>query len=308
MINFKRLAIWIKATRAPFLTATIIPVILGTIIAWSETGRFSVVNFILVVTGISFLHTGTNLMNDYFDHRTGNDLLNKNYTPFNGGSRVIQDGSVKPEGIFLFSLACFVIGSVIGLWINYTLKTNVVLFMGIIGVFLGIFYTAEPLKIGYLGIGELIVGFCFGPLVVLGAYYVQAVEFSWPAFCASVPVGILVGLILYINEFPDHEADGKTGKRTLVVLLGKEKAVRLYHLLIGLVYASVLIFAVCRIIPLYTLAVLLTLPMAFKIVNVSGKNFNSVRELLPANSLTIALHMLTGILLSGGFFLNRLWR
>nr|MBU1328699.1 1,4-dihydroxy-2-naphthoate octaprenyltransferase [Candidatus Omnitrophota bacterium] len=308
MINFKRLAIWIKATRAPFLTATLVPVILGTIIAWSETGRFNIVNFILVVTGISFLHTGTNLMNDYFDHRTGNDPLNKNHTPFNGGSRVIQDRLVKPKGIFLFSLACFIIGSIIGLWINYALKTNIVLFMGIIGVFLGIFYTAEPLKIGYLGSGELIVGFCFGPLVVLGAYYVQAMRFSWPAFCASIPVGILVGLILYINEFPDYEADEKTGKRTLVVLLGKEKAVRLYHLLIGLTYASILIFAVFRIIPLYTLAVLLTLPMAFKIINVSGRNYGGVRELLPANSLTIALHMLTGILLSGGFLLNRIWR
>lgn len=308
MINFKRFAIWLKATRLPFLTATLVPVILGTIIAWSETGRFNIVNFIMVVTGISFLHIGTNLMNDYFDHRTGNDLLNKNHTPFNGGSRVIQDGLVRPEGILLFSLACFVIGSIIGLWINYSLKTNVVLFMGIAGVFLGIFYTAEPLKIGYLGMGELIVGFCFGPLVVLGAYYVQVMRFSWQAFCASIPVGILVGLVLYINEFPDYEADEKTGKRTLVVLLGKEKAVRLYHILIGLVYASILIFAIFGIIPLYTLAVLLTLPVAFKIISVSGRNYGGVYELLPANSLTIALHTLTGILLSGGFFLDRMWR
>lgn len=308
MISFKRLAIWIKATRAPFLTATFIPVMLGTIIAWAETGRFSVMHFILVVTGVSFLHIGTNLMNDYFDHRTGNDPLNKNYTPFNGGSRVIQDGLIMPKGILLFSLACFVIGSIIGLWINYSLKTNVVLFMGVIGVLLGIFYTAEPLKIGYLGIGELIVGFSFGPLVVLGAYYVQALKFSWPALCASIPVGILVGLILYINEFPDHEADWKTGKRTLVVLLGKEKAARLYHILIGLTYLSIVIFAALRIIPLYTLAVLLTLPIAFRMIDVSGRNYGSVYELLPANSLTIVLHALTGILLSGGFFLNRMWR
>ncbi|MDP2921497.1 MAG: 1,4-dihydroxy-2-naphthoate octaprenyltransferase [Candidatus Omnitrophota bacterium] len=307
MINFKRLAIWIKATRAPFLTATLVPVILGTVIAWSETGRFSIINFILVVTGISFLHTGTNLMNDYFDHRTGNDLSNKNYTPFNGGSRVIQDGLIRPKGILLFSLACFVIGSIIGLWINYTLKTNVVLFMGIIGVFLGIFYTAEPLKIGYLGIGEIIVGFCFGPLVALGAYYVQAIEFSWPAFCASIPVGILVALILFINEFPDYEADKMVNKNTFVVLLGKERAVMLFNIFLRLVYIIIAVCAIFKTLPWVILITFLTIPAAFRIMEVSRKNFDKISELLPANAGVIKVHIMVGFLMSASFLLKALF-
>lgn len=304
MINFKRLAIWIKAARLPFLTATIIPVILGTVIAWSETGRFSIVNFILAVTGISFLHTGTNLMNDYFDHRTGNDLSNKNYTPFNGGSRVIQDGLIRPKGILLFSLACFVIGSIIGLWINYSLKTNVVLFMGIIGVFLGIFYTALPLKIGYRGLGEIIVGFCFGPLVVTGAYYVQAMRFSWTAFWASIPVGILVALILFINEFPDYEADKTVHKNTFVVLFGKEKAIILFNILLWLVYFIIAVCTIFKALPWAILITFLTIPAAFRITKVSMKNFDKVNDLLPANAGMIKLHIMASFFMSISFLLK----
>ncbi|MDO8603664.1 MAG: 1,4-dihydroxy-2-naphthoate octaprenyltransferase [Candidatus Omnitrophota bacterium] len=304
MINFKRFAIWVKATRAPFLTATLMPVLLGAAISWSETGRFDFLIFFMVLVGISLLHLATNMCNDYFDHVTKNDWLNKNPTPFSGGSRVIQEGAISPKRILAFSLVFFSAGSLIGLWLNHRMATNVILFLGITGVLLGFFYTALPLKIGYRGLGEIVVGFCFGPLVVVGSYYSQAMKFSWTAFWASIPVGILVALILFINEFPDYEADKAVSKNTFVVLLGKEKAITLFNIFLWLIYIIIAACVIFRILPWAILITFLTIPAAFRITEVSRKNFDKVNELLPANAGTIGLHIMVSFLMSVSFLLK----
>lgn len=308
MISFKsligRLKIWIKATRSPFLTATFMPVALGAAISWSEAGRFDILTFLMVLAGVSLLHLAANLCNDYFDHVTKNDWLNKNPTPFSGGSRVIQEGMISPKGILVASLVFFCAGSLVGLWLNHRMGTNVILFLGITGVFLGFFYTALPLKIGYRGIGEIIVGFCFGPLVVMGSYYAQAMGFSWTAFWASIPVGILVALILFINEFPDYEADKMVNKNTFVVLLGKEKAIILFNIFLWLVYIIIAVCAIFRSLPWISLITFLTIPLAFRIMKVSRKNFDKVDELLPANAGTIGLHIMVSFLMSVSFLLK----
>lgn len=311
MISFKlliaSLKIWIKATRLPFLTATLMPVLLGAAISWSESGRFDILTFFMVLLGVSLLHLAANTCNDYFDHVTKNDWLNKNPTPFSGGSRVIQEGMVSPKGILLFSLACFAAGSMIGLWLNHRMGTNVILFLGITGVFLGFFYTALPLKIGYRGLGEMVVSFCFGPLVVIGSYYVQAMRFSWAALWASIPSGILVGLILFINEFPDHEADKKVNKNTFVVLLGKERAIILFNIFLWLVYVIIAVCVIFKSLPWISLTTFLTIPVAFKIMKVSGKNFDKVNELLPANAGMIKLHIMASFLMCVSFLLKMLF-
>lgn len=308
MINFKRfidrLKIWIKATRLPFLTATLMPVLLGAAISWSESGRFDILTFFMVLIGVSLLHLASNMCNDYFDHVTKNDWLNKNPTPFSGGSRVIQEGMIAPKRMLAASLACFAAGSLIGLWLNHRMGTNVILFLGIIGVFLGFFYTALPLKIGYRGIGEMVVGFCFGPLVVIGSYYAQAMRFSWTAFWASIPVGILVALILFINEFPDYEADKKVNKNTFVVLFGKERAIILFNIFLWLVYIIIAVCAIFRTLPWAILITFLTIPAAFRIMEVSRKNFDKVDELLPANAGTIGLHIMVSFLMCVSFLLS----
>jgi 1,4-dihydroxy-2-naphthoate octaprenyltransferase len=181
------------------------------------------------------------------------------------------------------------------------------LFLGIIGVLSGFFYTASPVKLGYKGWGELVVGLCFGPLVVLGSYYVQAVSFSTTVLLASVPVGILILLVLYINEFPDYQADKSVNKKTLVVILGKAKALKIYHFLLGLVYFYLVICVLFKIFPWPVLVVLITLPSALKAYRVSRENFQNVNELLPANALTISLHLIIGSLLSLGFILDKIF-
>jgi len=182
----------------------------------------------------------------------------------------------------------------------------VILLIGAIGIFLGVFYTAKPFRIGYGTFGELAVGIGFGPLVVLGSYYVQTQELSVNAFLISIPIGILIALVLYINEFPDYNADKSVGKNTLVVVLGKRKAVALYHILLGSVYVLIIALTMVKILPLTCLIALLTVPLALKAFLVSKRNFDKIYEILPANAATIALHSLIGILLCAGILLDKI--
>lgn len=307
MTNFK---IWLKAIRVPFFTATIIPVVLGYLLSWYDGSRFVWQQFTLTLFGAIFIHAGTNLANDFFDHLAGCDEANLTPTPFSGGSRVIQEGRISPKNILCAALVFFIFGSVIGLYLNYICGDNVILILGIIGVFLGFFYSAGPFKIGYGSFGELATGIGFGPLMVMGAYYVGARTLNFKVFMVSIPIGILIALVLYINEFPDYLGDKAVGKRTLVVILGKKKAVLLYDLLLASVYIAVIGLAVFKFLPYSCLLVLLSVPIALKAFAVARNNYEKIYELLPANAATIGLHSIVGILLCAGIVTGKifLWR
>lgn len=296
---------WLKAARIPFSTATVIPVTLGSIIAWYDTDRFIWMRFFLAMLGALFIHIGTNLANDYFDHLSGCDKANPNPTPFSGGSRVIQEGLISPKEILHVSLASFILGGAIGLYLNYLCGGKAILILGIIGIFLGFFYTAKPFRIGYGSFGELAVGIGFGPLMVLGAYYVQAQNLPFKVFVISIPVGLLIALVLFINEFPDYQADKSVGKRTLVVILGKKKAVILYQILLAAVYLAIIALVIFKFLPVASLITFLGLPLALKAFAVSKKNYDNIYELLPANASTIGLHSIVGLLLCIGFILDK---
>src|SRR3989344_6072028 len=144
-----KLKLWLRALRLPFLTATLVPVILGSAAAWHDFNAFSWPLFFLALFGAIFVHLGVNLSNDYFDHISGNDKANKVPTPFSGGSRVIQEKLIPAKRILTAAILFFALGAAIGLYLNFILPGNVVITLGAMGIFLGLFYTAPPLKIGY---------------------------------------------------------------------------------------------------------------------------------------------------------------
>lgn len=301
-----QLKTWLKAIRLPFFTATLIPVALGSIVAWHDTNYFIWGRFWPTILAALLIHGGVNLANDYFDHVSGCDGLNLNPTPFSGGSRMIQKGLIKPKAILYASLALFILGSSIGLYLNYLCGKNVVLILGFMGVFLGFFYSVKPFRIGYGSIGELAAGVGFGPLMVAGSYYVQTQNLPFSIILISIPVGILIALVLLINEFPDYLSDKASGKKTQVVALGKKKAMLLYHSLLVIVYLVIVFLVICRLLPVICLIAFLSAPLAIKSIQVSRKNFDKVYELLPANAATIGLHFIIGLLLCIGLALDKI--
>jgi 1,4-dihydroxy-2-naphthoate octaprenyltransferase len=296
---------WIVAIRAPFFTASVAPALVGVAVAFYEGYGVNWWHAALTLVGLLAIHGGTNLANDYFDHVTRDDWVNLTPTPFSGGSRVIQEGIISPRAIFIYSLACFAVGIACGLYLWRVTPGNVVLWLGLVGVASGSLYTAVPVTIGYRGVGELFVGLNFGPLAVLGAHYVQAGHLSPAALMASVPVGLLIAAVLYINEFPDYDADKQVKKKTMIVIFGPERARYGYIILIALTYAAVAAFVAFGGLPAWALLGLLTLPLAAKAVAVLMRNYREPYQLIPANALTIVVHFGTGILLSVGLALGR---
>lgn len=296
---------WIKAIRAPFFTASAIPVLVGTALAWNMTGKFSLSKFILVLVGVPLFNAGTNLANDYYDHKTGNDEINTKATPFSGGSRVIQNGVIPPKHMLIGSFLFFGLGSVIGLYLNAVSPGNLVLYLGIFGLLTGFFYTATPVLIGYRGIGEFVVGLNLGTLAIIGSYYVQAHTLSWSAFWLSLPIGFLVAAILYINQFPDYEADKAVNKRHLVVILGKRRAVYGYYFLIFSTYLVIAGSVVFRMVTPFVLISFLTLPLAIGAIKILRANYDKFVELIPAQAKTIQTHLFTGLLLSLGLVIGK---
>ena len=180
----------------------------------------------------------------------------------------------------------------------------VILILGLVGIILGFYYTAPPLKLGYRGVGEGIVFFMLGPLAVEGSYYVQTGSFSQAALTASVPVGLLVGAILYINQFPDYEPDKSVGKNHLVVLLGRKRASYGYVVIIGAVYLWILLAVLGGSMPWWTLLAMLPLPLGLFAVRTALLHYEDDKKIIPAMAATIQQHLLVGLLLTIGWVLS----
>ena len=136
--------------------------------------------------------------------------------------------------------------------------------------------------------------------MMLGAYYVQAQTFAVEVVVASIPVTLLIAGVLYINEFPDYVADRDSGKRHLVVRMGRPKAYYGYVAIIAVTYASILIATILKITPIYTLIALLMLPKAIGAIKTARLHHSESEKLVPANAGTVAIHLTTGLLLSLG--------
>lgn len=231
----KKYSLWLKELRIQFCTASIIPIFVGTALAYSNHNQFNLLLFLLACFSIALFQMGANAANDYFDSKSKNDWLNRNASPFSGGSQLIQKNLLSAEEVFIIAMVCFALAAAAGLIIVVITKSLLVFLLGLIGLLGGYFYTAPPVKLGYRTAGEITIGFLFGILPVYGAYYIQTGLINWIPFLPSVFVAILVFLIIFANEFPDYQADKAVNKRTLVVTLGIKKAASLYQLALVLV-------------------------------------------------------------------------
>ena len=294
---------WVVIMRLPFLSATIMPILVGAAVAkfmgypvdWSWLG--------LTLLGGSLLHIGTNTSNDYFDYLSGTDNLNYNYSNkgLNGGSRGIQMGLISPKGVRNLTFVVFALSVLVG--IPLIQKAGMpVLWLGIIGFLSGLFYTAPPFRFSSRkGLGELLIGINFGPLMVAGSTLIQTGQLLPEAFLAGVPLGFLIAAVVYINEFPDHDSDKATGKNTLIVVFGPEKARVGYVALVSGAFLSIVFLVLNGTFPSLILIALLASYFGFTSIQTLYKYYNN-RLLEPANWGTIIMHSLTGVLLFVGLW------
>lgn len=294
--------LFLRATRLPFLTATAVPVLLGTAAAALE-GPFELWLAVLALVGASAVHLGLNVSNDVFDTLSGADPANTTPTQFSGGSRVIQYGLLSLRQMALLAAGFYAVGIGIGLYLAATRGFWPLFGIGAAGVAISVAYTAPPLRLVHRGVGEIAVGLGFGPIMVLGAYYVQAQRFSGEALFLSIPVAILIALVLYVNEVPDRAGDAAAGKGTLPVRLSRETVVAGYAWATGIAYALVAAGAVAGVIPRPAILALATIPMALSVWRGLRESYESPYALMPTMGKGVAIHLFTGLLLFAGYLI-----
>jgi 1,4-dihydroxy-2-naphthoate octaprenyltransferase len=292
--------LFLRATRLPFLTATAVPVFLGVAMA-ARNGPWRPGLAALTLLAACLIHLGLNVANDVFDDASGADEANTRPTQFSGGSRVIQYGLVSRKTMALMAAGFYAAGIGIGLWLAATSGFWPLFWLGVVGVFISIAYTAPPLRLVHRGIGEVIVALGFGPIVTLGAFYVQAQRYTWEALYASLPVALLIALVLYLNEIPDRTADAVAGKRTLPVRWSKRAVLRGYALAVAATYGLIVGGVMSGLMPVPALTALLTIPMAIGVYKGAREAYDDPYALMPAMAKNIQLHLATGMLLVLGF-------
>ncbi|MBU0685742.1 MAG: 1,4-dihydroxy-2-naphthoate octaprenyltransferase [Thermoplasmatota archaeon] len=300
-----RLRIWIREVRAPFFTAAIVPTAIGAALAWYDTGIFDLSLFLLATLGVVLIHAGTNVVNDYFDYRNGSDVVNKNKSPFNGGSPFLIDGTLAPKQVYRGAIVLFALGGMIGLVLAY-LVSSLILVLGVIGVFLGYCYTSPKVNLAARGIGEIAIGFGFGPLIVAGSYLIQTGTLALSAFLGGIPIGLLIALVLFINEFPDMEADRYARKNHWVVRVGLARASVWYAILMGMAFVSIVILWTIGIYPVWALIALIPAIVAAGATRIVSSKYARVGEIVPAQAKTIQVHLVTGLLICLGLVLSRM--
>ena len=288
--------IYLRAMRLPFLTGSLWPVALATALAYLTEHAWSFRLFLLTVIGVGSLHLGANLLNDYYDS-FGSDPINRYVTPFSGGSRVIQDGLLSDATVKTMAYACLAIGVAAGALLIYAGRPWVAA-VGLVGLLCGYLYSAAPVQLMSAGLGELAIFLAFGPPLSFGAYYVQTGSLKPAALALGLPLGFLITAILWINQFPDFEADEAADKRHLVVRLGLKKSRWIYTGLMLAPFASLFfLLEACRL-PDLLLAGLATMPLAIKAIRGAWTIYPIDPDFIPVQALTIQTHFWMGLALT----------
>jgi len=298
------LGVWYHALRPFSYPASIVPVLVGSVVAWHD-GYANWALFLAALLGSVAIHAGTNLANEYFDYTQGVDKADSL-----GPAGVILEGKLTPKEVIRAATLAFVLGAILGAYIVWQVGF-VVLVLGLVSIMAAWFYTAKPLSLGYRGLGEPEVFVFMGPLMVEASYYVQTRNFTWAPMLISVPIGLLVTAILHANNLRDVVQDMERARTTWVVLAcrywdmkrGKSFSRAIYYGMLVGAYLTLIVLIVGGIAPIFTLLTLITLPQAYSLVRfvasgVEGKPLSGVVR------GTAFLHLTFGVTLTLGYSLS----
>jgi 1,4-dihydroxy-2-naphthoate octaprenyltransferase len=285
----EKVVIWFKAARAPFLVVSFIPAVLGGIMGYYN-GYFDWQIFILATIGIVMAHGAADFIDDYYDFINGN--LGNKEQQFHD-SPLIR-GEVSLKQVLFASLITLGIALAAGIYLLIVVGLPV-LYLMLAGTFIVLFYTAPPIRLNYRGLGETMLFFAFGPMIVFGIYYVLSGNFSWEPVFASIPIGIFTMNVGIVSNTFDYEDDVISGKRCIPVRFGQKVAVNIIITGTVVAYLSVIAGILFNFLPLWSLLTFLTLPLAVGVIR-KVLQFKNPKMYTPAMTKAIALTSVTAVL------------
>jgi len=285
-------------TRANFLPLTVVIVSAGLAASLYAHGIFNPFDASLVLIGALLTHAAANVFNNYFDYRSKVDAKTTK-TPFSGGVTILVEGKMKPSNALAVGLICLLGAAIIGIYFLtrkfYPLFP--ILLFGLVAICL---YTPVLSKIH--GLSEIVAGLGFG-LMGLGVYVAETGTIDGSGVTVFVPVAILVALLLFLNEFPDVEADRTAGRRHLVILFGRQRSAWIYVAGLVATYVSILVAVGTGIAPFPVLVSFITVPIAYKAAGIAVKSHDEISGLVPALASNVIVILSTILLIAVGFLI-----
>jgi 1,4-dihydroxy-2-naphthoate octaprenyltransferase len=280
-----------------FLLASIIAVSTGLTVSYWRTGQIDPLNAALTYVGVIFLHASVDLLNDYWDHKRGIDKATTR-TKFSGGTGVLPEKLLTPKAVYRAGLIFLILGACIGIYFVLLKGITVAVILGfaVVAIY---FYSTSIVD---AGLGEFFVA-VKGAMIVLGTYYVQSAIIDPAAVMMGVVIGLLSATVLFINAFPDFKADKSGGRRTLVIMLGMDKAAKIFPLFFAGAYCLIVGAVLMGYANIYALASLGSVPLAIKASLHARSSDQEHSQLVPAMASTVMYSRVTGIILAASFLL-----
>jgi len=276
------LVTWFKAARVPFLVVSFLPCLLGGVLAYAR-GSFDALIFVLATVGIVMAHSAGDFVDDYFDFKKGN--LGNKVQQFHDSPLI--DGKVTLRQVIVATVLCLAVACAAGIVIFMKVGAPVLILTaaGLVAVF---FYTSPPLKLNYRGFGETVLFLAFGPMIVFGVWYVLSGRVALEPLLVSLVPGVFTMNVGVVSNTFDYHDDVRSGKRTLSVRFGQAAAVRIIAVTTAIAYLSIVLGALFRVLPFWTLLVLATVPLAVHMLRHAAR-YGDESHYAPAMGRSIAL-------------------
>jgi 1,4-dihydroxy-2-naphthoate polyprenyltransferase len=288
---------WLRVIRIRFLLASVIAVSNGLAISYWRYHTIDPIYAVLTYVGVIFLHASVDLLNDYWDYKRGIDIATKR-TKFSGGTGVLPENLLAPRTVYIAGLVFLILGASIGAYFILVRGVAIAIILGfaVIAIY---FYST---RIVNAGLGELFVAIK-GAMIVLGSVYVQNAVLEPAAIYGGAIVGILSATVLFINSFPDYEADKSKGRRTLVIILGRKTASTIFPMFMIAAYALIAGGIFFGLTTVYSLISFVSMPFAIKSALSLRKDPQGIDNIVPAMASTVTYSRITGCLLALGYIL-----
>ncbi len=293
-ISHPKRKLWIAAIKPPMYSVAIMPIWVGTAIAFWKTNIFNEAVFYTFLASAILILAWENLSNDVFDSETGIDRKKYHSLVNLTGSKLL---------VFWLGNLFLILGLLGIIIISYWQKDITIIGIILVCCFLGYLYQGPPFRLGYQGLGEIICFFAFGPLAVTAAYYSQTQTWSIENLAASIIVGVVTTLILFCSHFHQVEDDLNAGKRSPIVRMGTQTGAQVLKWFTGSIYVLILGFVIWGVFPAWTLLSWVSLPFGFQLCRHVGENHNQPDKVSNSKFIAVAVHFWTCLLFGLGFFL-----
>ena len=291
---------WLMQIRAPFLLVTLISVLVGVSVAVYQSYHINALYLGLALVGALLSHIAVNVLNEYFDYKSGVDFKTIK-TPFSGGSGVLPAGLLNPRNVYVVGIACIAGIIAIGGYFIYA-QGPLIIPIGVVGILTVYFYTTYITKSPL--ICAIAPGLGFGPLMVMGTYFALTGTYSLAAGLASLVPGFLVSNLLLLNQFPDVEADASVSRRHYPITVGLEKSSLIYTAFVLAAYLALIISVEVDKLPDLALLGLVTLPLGLLVVMGVRKYHDQIERLIPVMARNVMLTLFFPMLMAIGIIVS----